>query len=483
VVGNEDLASPGAPQVFGEAADRWIVYDAYEPGACTTGVCTGDRRMHVDKLCLDDDDDGAGVGPGAGLRTTAPSGGSQALARQATCRRDIEDGWVATWAVGIMPASSAQFEGLARGFADQTLRQVVHTSAGGEAARVRLSNAFGTRPLHVGRATVGIAAEPAGDTAAVDPASLRPLTFGGSAAMVVPPGGEVVSDAVPLDVPPDHDLAVSVWFPEPTGPPSGHLLALETSTVGPGDLVDDPGPGFTGTGTVTTQAAFFVGAVEVLVDEPRGTVVLLGDSLTDGAGVAPDAEERWSDHLVDRLVADGPAGFGLVNLGIAGNPLLPDARSTSPSGLERFDHDVLAQPDVIAVVVLLGTNDLLGHDGVGAALVDGLQRLVARAHAAGVRIVGVTIPPLAGPDDAAQPAAVERARTDVNARIRGDTVADDLGFDAVVDMDGALRDPADPTRVLAEYAWFGGLHPNAVGHAAMAEAIDLEHLVDAPVAG
>ena len=480
VVGDEVVESPGAPQVFGEATDRWLVYDAYEPGACATGRCTGERRMHVDKLCLE------GMPAGGGRptvpRTGAPGGGRQGLGRAAACRRDVGEGWVATWAAGIMPASS-QFAAQEQGFADQTVRQMVHTSVGGEAVRVRLSNTFGTGPLHVGRATVGLATEPAGSAAAVQPRSQRPLTFGGSTTVVVPPGGDVVSDAVTLDVPPDHDLAVNVWYPEPTGPPSGHLVALETSYVGPGDLVDDPGPGFTGAGGTTTESAFFVSAVEVLVDDAQGTVVLLGDSLTDGAGSVPDAEQRWSDHVVDRLVADGPAGLGVVNVGIAGNPLLPDAHSTSPSALERFDHDVLAQVDVDTVIVLLGTNDLLGHLQIGPAVVDGLRQLVARAHAAGVRVVGVTVPPLAGSVGAATPAAIEQARTDVNARIRGDTAAGGLGYDAVVDMDAALRDPADPHRMHEDYAWFGGLHPNDVGHEAMAAAVDLAELVPASAGG
>jgi lysophospholipase L1-like esterase len=465
--GSDAVESPGAPQVFGGAGERWIAYDAFAPGACAPGTCTGPRRLHVDKLCVGDD----GV-----PRTAAPSAAplALALARQPACRDDVPAGWAATWAAGLMPAS-AQFAGNAQGFADQTLRQVVHTSVGGEAVRVRLSNVYGTAPLAVGRATVAVAAEPAGSSGAVRGPTLRPLTFGGTAGVVVPAGGDVVSDAVTLAVPQDHDLAVSLWFPQPTGRPSAHLVALETSYVGRGDLTADPGPGFGGAGATTTTSSFFVSAVDVVAKDPLGTVVLLGDSLTDGAGGIVDGERRWSDIVVDRLAAEGGLRLGLVNVGIAGNTLLGNPRSTSPGALERLDRDVLAQADADTVVVLLGTNDLAGSGATGPELVAGLQQLIDRSHAAGVRVVGATVPPLAGPDDPPTPAPLEQARTTVNTRIRPGPGA--LAFDAVVDMDAVLRDPADPTRIRARFSWFGGLHPNDAGHQAMADGVDLAVLL------
>jgi lysophospholipase L1-like esterase len=416
--------------------------------------------MHLDRLCLDDDRHGGEP------RTPAPTTGPQPLSREPDCRADQAEGWLTTWAAGFTPVS-AQFGPSQAGFADQTLRQVVHTSVGGGAVRLRLSNTYGDRPLHVGRATVAVATEPAGGRAHVQPLSARPLTFGGAAAVVVPPGGDVLSDAVTLPVPPDHDLAVSLWFPEPTGPPSGHLVALETSYVGAGDLVDDWGPGFAGARPI--RSAFYVSAVDVLAEDPAGTVVLLGDSLTDGAGGHDDAEARWPDVVVDRLSGAGPLRLGVANVGIAGNPLLPGRGSTSASALERFDHDVLAHADVSTVMVLLGTNDLVGRGSTGAAIVEGLRQMVARGHAAGLRVIGATIPPLAGPQDPPTPAALELARTQVNRQV----LDGGLGFDGVVDMDAALRDPADPTRVLGRYAWFGGLHPDDEGHRAMGRAVDL----------
>jgi lysophospholipase L1-like esterase len=464
IVGDEHVADPGAPQVFGDDTGRWLAYDARPAGSCATGTCTGPRRMHVDKLCVDD--------RGA-PRTPAPSTGRRPMARQPACRADVPDGWLATWATGLMRATP-QFRPYDRGFDHQTLRQVVHTSIGGSAVRVRLSNADGTVPLHVGHATVGLPPGAAGTTARVVPATLRPLTFGGRAEVVVPPGGDVVSDALTLDVPQDHDLAVSLWFPGPTGPPTGHLTALETSYVGSGDRAADAGPGFAG--APTTTASFFVGAVDVLARRPLGTVALLGDSLTDGVGALdPDGEHRWSDLVADRLDAFGPLRLGLVNVGIAGDTLLPDVGSGLPAGLDRLQRDVLAQTDVDTVVVLLGTNDLLGSHATGPALVDGLRRLIEQAHAARVRVVGATIPPLAGPADPPAPVPAEQARAEVNAHVRPGAPGA-LAFDAVVDVDAALRDPADPTRVRARFAWFGGFHPNAAGHRAIADQVDLSVL-------
>lgn len=460
---SDQVESPEGAQVFSDGTNQWIAYDGLPGASCAGATCTGVRGLRVDRLCFD----------GGVPRTNAPSTGAQPLARSANCATDVPARWVASWGSGVgraqpnWPDFGGTFSG---GFAQQTLRQVVHASIGGSAVRVKLSNLFGDAPLQVGAATVAVASDPAGATAAVQ-GTPRPLTFGGAASAVVPAGGIVVSDAVSLTIPVDHDLAVSLYLPGPTGVPSGHLWAAETSHVGPGNLVGDGGGGF----TATTTASYYVTAVDVLGDSPLGAVVTLGDSLTDGIlAVAPDSERRWPDVVLDRLLAAGPLRLGIANVAIAGNAVLP--ANDPNSGLARLDRDVLEQTDVTTVVVLLGTNDLGAGRG-SAGIVDALQQLISRSHAAGVRVVGATIPPIAGPADppSAPDPAVEQRRQEVNGRIRPGT-ANSLGFDAVVDFDAVLRDPANPSRIRSDLSFLGNFHPGVDGHRAMGEAVDLARL-------
>lgn len=389
--------------------------------------------------------------------------------------------WIASWASGVAaPADWWADDGygyLTDGFENQTLRHVVHTSAAGSAVRVTLSNLFGSDALQITAATVGVSAEAVGDTAEVDADSLTPLTFDGESAVVIPAGETLASDAVDLAVPPDHDLAVNLHFAGATGAPNGHLWATETSHVGPGDLTHEAGGADF---TTTTSSSYYLTAVDVLSDDARGSVVVLGDSLSDGIlAIGPDSGEKWSDRVFDRLAEGGTSGLGVVNVAIAGNALHP--ASDPNSALARFDRDVLARSGVTTVVVLLGTNDI-GADRTAQDIIDGLSELIDRAHAADVRIVGATIPPLAGPADGdcevtdPPDQLWEAERQAANALIRPGE-PESLPFDAVVDFDVALRNPDDPSRIRCAYAYFGvNFHPNADGHQAMADAVDLDEL-------
>jgi hypothetical protein len=400
--------------------------------------------------------------------------------RTARPAEPLVEGWVVTAASPILPpaASWVGDEVWTDGLEGSTLRQVVHSSIGGDAARVTLSNRAGTVPLEVGAATVGVAAQAAGSSAAVAGGSLRPLTFAGEPAVTVAPGEEVTSDEVELAVPSDHDLAVSLAITGPTGIPNGARFSGQTSWRSAGDRVDDPtGDGFTESRT----GLAYVAAVEVRAVAPEGAVVVLGDSKSDGGIAVPaDTEQRWSDVLHARLVADGRLGVGVANVSFMGATLLP--RDEPTSGLGRFDADVLARADVRTVIVALGTNDLLYR--TADEIVAGLAELVERGHAAGLRVVGATIPPFAGARAAGMCAdteppgmAREGRRVDVNRHIRGEDGAAPVGFDAVVDFDAVLRDPEEPARIACRFSIFGLSHPSAVGHAAMGAAVDLDLLL------
>ncbi|MFJ7150432.1 GDSL-type esterase/lipase family protein [Streptomyces sp. NPDC100445] len=328
------------------------------------------------------------------------------------------------------------------------VRDVVHLGIGGTAVRVRLSNRLGTRPLHLGAVTVAL--RRAAGPAAV-PGTLRAATFHGSPRATVPPGADTVTDPVPLPVRAGADLLVTVHTPRDDGPATYHRTALQTSYLaraGAGHAADEDGTAY----TATTAHWYYVTGVDVR-GTARGSIVAFGDSLTDGTGSTPDTNRRWPDRLARRL---GPHRYGVLNAGVAGNRLLRDG--TGPSALARLAADALDRPRVRVLVLLEGVNDINGTPEANdpAAYAAAYRTLVARAHARGVRVVGVTLTPYGG--HPSWTAAREAVRQRVNALIRGGRI-----FDAVADADAALRDPAAPARLRPAYDPGDHLHFDDAG--------------------
>ncbi|AXK34320.1 SGNH/GDSL hydrolase family protein [Streptomyces armeniacus] len=376
--------------------------------------------------------------------------------------------WVGTWAA---PATGAEPQTRRAGSADTTVRNVVHTSVGGTRARVRLSNLFGNGPLTVSHATLALAAAPSNPTAAAG--SMRTLTFGAKRAVTIPPGGEVTSDAVRLNVPSAADVLVSVYTPEPAGPVTHHSYARQTSYASEGDQAADVAGN-----AYTEQVPYwrYLTGVDVWSTEAEGSVVVMGDSLTDGVASSPGANRRWTDFLAERLRTERDAPrYSVLNSGISGNRILTGGSKrpplNNPSGLSRMKRDALSQTGVKAVIIELGLNDLLRTPRVldSDRIVQGLRELVRQAHAQGVRAIGGTLTPF-GRHRGYDP-RVDAVRQQVNEQIRSGKV-----FDAVIDFDAALRDPAHPERLRTAYDSGDHLHPSDNGYRAMSEAVDLKLL-------
>jgi lysophospholipase L1-like esterase len=367
--------------------------------------------------------------------------------------------WVEAWAAA--PHSSAA-ETAPPSFADQSVRLVVRLRASGGAVRVRLTNAFGDRPVTFGRVTVGLR----GDGAALASGTLRPARFGGSAAVEVPPGGGVSSDPVRLRVRRGQDLSVSVYLPSPTGTVTWHRSALQTNYVsGTGDhTASVDGAPF----TTTRGNWFFLESVSVAGTPERGTLVAVGDSITDGSGSASDANHRWPDFLSARLEAAPGADPAVVNEGIAGNKVLTDDARNGQSLLRRLERDVLSRAGLRHVILLEGVNDLrsASPSATPEAIVAAYRQVIAKVRAAGARIHGGTITPLAG--SARYTPEMEAKRAAIN-----EWILTGGEFDGVVDFAAAIADPADPTRMLPLYDRGDHLHPNDAGYEAMAAAVDL----------
>ncbi|MYW20120.1 SGNH/GDSL hydrolase family protein, partial [Streptomyces sp. SID2955] len=345
--------------------------------------------------------------------------------------------------------------GTAAALPGAAVRNVVHVSVGGSSVRVRLSNRLGTRPLRLGAVTVALRRK--GPDAV--PGTLRTATFHGGAEVTVPPGADVVTDPVPLPVAPAADLLVTVYTPDDSGPATYHRDAQQTNYVaraGAGRADDEDGGAYTG----TTGRWYYVAGVDVR-GTAVGSVVAFGDSLTDGNGSTPDTNHRWPDRLAQRFLV---YRIGVLNAGVSGNRLLHDG--TGPSALARLDADALDRAGVRALVVFEGINDIKGTPEASDpdAYAEAYRTLVARAHARGIRVVGVTLTPYGG--YSAWSAAREAVRLRVNAFIRTGGA-----FDAVADADAAVRDPADPVRILPAYDPGDHLHFNDAGMAAVADTV------------
>lgn len=386
--------------------------------------------------------------------------------------------WLGAWSASPQPPYD---EGAsAEGFEDQTVRNIVHTSAGGSEVRVRLSNAFGTGPLTFGSARV--ATQSAG--AATVPGTDRELTFEGSPSVTVPAGEEVYSDPVSLEVAPGDNLAVSLYLPEATGPTTWHELGQQTNYLSnPGDhAAESEATAFSGAET----SFFFVSAVEVRAPEGADAVVALGDSITDGFNSTLDANGRYPDYLADRMIELSPdERMSVLNAGISGNRILNDAPCCGVKATDRLERDVLSQAGVSDVVLLEGINDI-GYSEIAEEdptrgptpdvsaeqIIAGMQKIIDRAHDEGLEIHGATLLPFEGADYYTEEG--EAKRREVNDFIRSSGE-----FDSVIDFDRATRDPDDPQALLPEYDSGDNLHPNDAGYQAMADAVDLEQFDDA----
>lgn len=409
----------------------------------------------------------AGLLAGAWMLTAALSTPLPAMA--------AEQNWVGTWTASPQPVWGSEFAfptKIPTSVKDQTFRQIVRISLGGARVRLVFSNAYGDRPMRIGGASVSLASEQG--PAASGP--IHKITFGGKDTIIVPPGAPVVSDPLDMAVEAHAKLAVSLYLPDETALTTFHWDGRQTAWFGNGDLTaagEFPA-------STSTDARIFLS--EMLVDTPNeGSVAVIGDSITDGNGATVDADTRWPDFLARRLA---PQKVAVLNAGISGGRLLQDKMGVNVAA--RLQRDVFSQPNLKAIVVLIGINDI-SWPGTAFApdqmrptadeLIAGYRQLVGLARAHNVRIVGATLPPFVGalsgtplsnyyhPDK-------DALRQEINRWIRESGT-----FDAVVDFDAVLRDPDHPERITPAFDSGDHLHPGDKGNQAMADAIDLDALL------
>ncbi len=423
----------------------------------------------------------------AGINLGGCGGSSPPVVDAATAR----DGWIGAWGAApygpypLGPLSEFTAADVALPLpsllpndhaSEQTFRMIVHPTIGGATVRVRLSNLMGDRPVTF--SPVRIARSLLVTGPALVPGSDTPVLFGGAPAVTVAPGAEAVSDPVGFGYDLGQDLAVSFHVNGETGPITWHAIAFSLNYLGlpmSGDSTGD----VTGLGTPQpTIGWFFLSGVDVLRADSPGTIVAIGDSITDGAYIVPESNTRWTDDFARRLSGAGIA-MGVLNEGINSNTVTaagtPQGKEyQGPPAVQRFARDVLGRPGVRSVVILEGTNDLSA--GIKAEDVHaGILSMVERAHQAGLCVVVGTIMPRSNTPIAAWSAANEVERRKLNTLLRADS-----GFDGLAEFAQTMASPLDPESPNPAYYFADQLHPNSLGTQVMADAVPMQALVPPP---
>lgn len=401
--------------------------------------------------------------------------------------------WVASWQASPQPVWAADFlfpTGLPLELRDQTVHQTARISLGGTRLRLVLANTYGDQPILVGRATVSRDLAEGAVGAGKDQGP-RVATFSGRESAIIPPGASLISDPVELAVAALGRVIVSIHVPVVMPVTTFHWDGRQTAWLVAGDqtrwgaagsVAGSAGPSFQ-----STTARVLLTGIDVETPSPARAVVVIGDSITDGAMASLDKDRRWPDFLAERLA---PHRIAVVNAGISGARLLSDGMGVN--ALARFERDVLAQPGVRSVIVMLGINDIAWPGTAFApraprptleARVSGYRQLIEQAHRRGVRIIGATLAPFEGALPDTPLANYYHADKDSLRRQLNDWIRRSGAFDAVIDFDAVLRDPANPARLAPRFDSGDRLHPGDAGNRAMADAVDLQSLLPAPGPG
>ena len=415
------------------------------------------------------------------LIRSAPPESPAAIVKSVSGSKLSQRHWVDTWT--SMPQLTepsnlppAPFTDTDQVFADSTVRTTIRSSIGGSTVRLRFSNAFGGAALPITGVTVAFPVGGQAGVSAIVPGSSRPVLFGGRSSVVVPVGAQIVSDPLDLDLPPTTNLTVTTYLAQGQASTSitSHPGSRTSSYLVAGDHRSDDDL----TGATSVAHWYFLSGLEVVAGGDARASVMLGDSLTDGRGSTTNANNRWPDQLLARLQSaprtPGTRSVAILNQAAGGNRVLNDG--LGPNALARLDRDVLAQSGVTSMIVFEGVNDLgtaaataAAQQQVAADLIAAYDQIVVRAHAQGIRVYGATLTPFGGNTAYDDPDGLrEAARQTVNRWIRTSR-----HFDAVIDFDAAVRDPAAPRQLQAALEDGDHLHLNPAGYQALAAAVPL----------
>ncbi|KAI0029199.1 SGNH hydrolase [Vararia minispora EC-137] len=382
--------------------------------------------------------------------------------------------WVDIWTAMPQLTESTNlpnppFNGTTGVFRDATIRQTLHMGLNASFIRLRISNAFGTSSLGVTAVTLAKPSPPVSGASAIDASTLQNLTFSGSPSFSIPDGALLVSDPVEFAVHASDTISVSMFLANGQDgfDVTSHPGSRATSWVVPGDATK--AENLTGSSVQNVAHWYFLSAVEAWVPKTSRAFAVVGDSITDGRGSDTDGNDRRDRMRARASTAD----IAVVNQAAGGNRILADG--LGPNALGRIDRDVLAHSGVRYAMIFEGVNDIgvaatdnASQTAIGDELLIAFRQISARVHAVGIPLFAATITPFGGNSPGYADPTRELTRQRVNAFIRSSPA-----FDAVIDFDKVVADPADPTRLAPQFDSGDGLHPNVAGYTAMAAVFDL----------
>jgi len=348
------------------------------------------------------------------------------------------------------------------GLTNNSLRQVVRISIGGDTIRLKISNEFSTSAVTM--KSVHIAASTGGST--INAVTNKELKFNGLSEVTMNAGVAVTSDPIAFTLTQRMDVAITIYYGQTSASVTGHPGSRTTSYIIAGNAIDKSDF----TGAVTTDHWYNINGIDVLVPSTAACVAILGNSITDGRGSTTNLQNRWPDVFSESLLKNpGTQQVGVLNMGIGGNAVL--SGGLGPTAVSRFDRDILNQAGIRWAIVFEGVNDIGGVNSAAAAttransLIAAYQQMIVKAHARSIRIYGGTIMPFKGNSYYNQYS--ESCRNTVNEWIRTKG-----NFDGCIDFDKVMRSPQDTARIVSSYQ-NDGLHPDANGHKLMGESVDL----------
>ncbi|GAE00179.1 extracellular GDSL-like lipase/acylhydrolase [Paecilomyces variotii No. 5] len=371
------------------------------------------------------------------------------------------------------------FNGSTSIFFNSTIRQTIHSSIGADLIRIRISNAFGVDDLVITNVTVGLPFGGKAGSSAIEPKTLKTVTFDGQSGITIPDAGLVVSDPLEFNVDPQSMLTVSIYLEQ--GQQGGHITShpgsRTTSWMTFGNQVD--AANITGPSVQSVAHWYFLSAVEGWVSHESNGFAIIGDSITDGRGSDTDMNNRWPDLVLAKMQRNpSTSSIAVLNQAAGGNRILHDG--LGPNVISRVDRDVLAQSGIKYAMIFEGVNDIgvanadpVNQTLIGDRLISAYEQIAARIHAFEIPIFAATITPFGTPANSSvvQPYSSpvrEQTRQRINAWIRTSGV-----FDAIVDFDEIVRDPNNPSQLAPQYDSGDHLHPNVAGYQAIADAFPL----------
>ncbi len=364
--------------------------------------------------------------------------------------------WVGSWSTAPYAAGASNTPP-APFLANNTLRQIVRASIGGDSLRLKFSNKTSPTPVTMNKVTIAVSK----GGRLIEASTITPLLFNNNCSVTIDPFSSITSDPVKFALEPSMRIAITIYYGavESNASMTSHVASRTDSYI----LSGDHSTSADFAGSVATAHWYHINTIDVLAPNTSGSVGVLGNSITDGYGLSGGLQNRWTDIFSEKLLADARTNkVGVLNLGIGATNLTGSGPTT---GTSRFSDDIMSQSGLRWIIIFYGVNDI-GGGAQASTLINAYQQMIDQAHARNIKVYGATITPFKGSSYYSE--AREAVRNTVNQWIRTPG-----NFDACIDFDEAIRDPNDPARMLAIYSndW---LHPNVQGYAFLGRSVNLD---------